>query len=252
MEQSEIDEFIRNTSFTGYQKITLPSGQVIPGKDRKPLADRIFPEDFNGKTYLDVGSYYGFFLHEAINRGASRAVGIEADPERFRISQKLATLWGGKVEILEGLIEEVECSEQFDVVTFLNVLHHVTDPMRVMKRLASLCKGTLIVEFRQPVDNQFLVECFHSYEQTKPEQQSALGKKFRKARMKIERRFMNWIMKRIPMIGVASIQYHRTYFFSPKAFYNAFVVHEKLFRDVEFRPSLKKGQVVAFCDCRPE
>ena len=252
MEQSEIDEFIRNTSFTGYQKITLPSGQVIPGKDRKPLADRIFPENFSGKTYLDVGSYYGFFLHEAVNRGASRAVGIEADAERFRISAKLASLWDGKIEILEGLVEEVECSEQFDVVTFLNVLHHVTDPMKVMKRLASLCKGTLIVEFRQPVDNQFLVECFHTYEQTKPKQQSVLGKKIRKARMKIERIFMNWVMKRIPMIGVASIQYHRTYFFTPKAFYNAFVVHEKLFRDVEFRPSLKKGQIVAFCDCRPE
>lgn len=41
-------------------------------------------------------------------------------------------------------------------------------------------------------------------------------------------------------------------FFNPKAFYNAFVVHEKLFRDVEFRPSLKKGQIVAFCDCRTE
>lgn len=79
---------------------------------------------------------------------------------------------------MEGCVEEVECSEQFDVVTFLNVLHHVTYPMLVMKKLAILCKGTLIVEFRQPVDNQFLVECFHTYDETKAEQQSAVGKSF--------------------------------------------------------------------------
>ncbi|WP_455198599.1 class I SAM-dependent methyltransferase, partial [Kaarinaea lacus] len=234
------------------KKLPCPQGRSFRDRTGNPLRIKFFLKIFSGKTYLDVGSYYGFFLHEAVNRGASRAVGIEADPERFQISSKLASLWEGKIEILEGMVEEVECSEQFDVVTFLNVLHHVTDPMRVMKKLASLCKGTLIVEFRQPVDNQFLVECFHSYEQTKPEQQSAMAKKIRKLRMKIERKFMNWVMKRIPMIGVASIQYHRTYFFSPKAFYNAFVVHEQLFRDVEFRPSLKKGQIVAFCDCRSE
>jgi 2-polyprenyl-3-methyl-5-hydroxy-6-metoxy-1,4-benzoquinol methylase len=230
LEQTELDDFIRNTPFSGYQKITLPSGEVIPGKDRKPMADQIFTENLDGKTYLDVGPYYGFFLHEAIRRGASRAVGIEADPERFRIAEKLAGLWNGKIELIEGLVEEVECSEQFDVVSFLRVLHHVTDPVLAMKTLAKLCRGTLIVEFRQPTDKQFMIECFHSPGKTAP---SRIGAIFQKAQRKVDRFLMNQAMKRIPMIGVASVQYHRTYYFTSKAFYNAFVVHDQPLRQHE-------------------
>jgi len=251
MDKTEIDRFIRDTEFTGYQKITLPSGEVIPGRDRKPLADKIFAESLDGKTYLDVGCYYGYFLHDAVRRGASRAVGIEADAERFGIAKKLAGLWDGKVDILEGLAEEVDIDEKFDVVTFLNVLHHVTDPMQVMKKLASFCKGTLIVEFRQPIDNQFLVECFHSPGKTTAAPKSFIGKLWKGGIYAIERFFMARIANRVPMIGVASVEYHRSYFYSPKAFVNAFQVHGKLFRSVEFRRSLTSGQMLAFCDCRP-
>ena len=252
MDKTEIEEFVRNTDFAGYQKITLPSGDVIPGRDRTPLADKIFPEDFEGKTYLDVGCYYGFFLHDAIRRGASRVVGIEADSERFGIAEKLASLWGGKIEVLEGLVEEIDSPEQYDVVTFLNVLHHVTDPMQVMKKVAGLCKGTLIVEFRQPIDNQFLIECFHSPGKTSAKPRSLIRQVIKGSRLAVERFFMARIMKRIPMIGVASVEYHRSYFYSPKAFANEFHVHGKLFRNVEFRRSLTTGQMLAFCDCRPD
>ena len=65
MENTEVEDFIRNTRFTGYQKITLPSGDVIPGDDRQPLADRIFPEDFEGKTYLDVGAVCLFSIRSS-------------------------------------------------------------------------------------------------------------------------------------------------------------------------------------------
>lgn len=252
MEQAEIDEFICNTEFSGYQRIVLPSGEVIPGRDRQPLADKIFLEDFEGKTYLDVGCYYGFFLHEAIRRGASRAVGIEADSERFVISKTIASLWGNKIEVLEGLLEDVDCDEQFDVVTFLNVLHHVTDPMQVVKKLVSLCKGTLIIEFRQPVDYQFLYECFHAPGKTDPNQESLIGKVIKRARLEVERFFMARVMNWIPMIGVASVEYHRSFFYSPKAFVNEFQVHGKLFRSVEFRRSVKSGQILAFCNCHPQ
>ena len=66
----------------------------------------------------------------------------ETDLERFIISQKLAGLWDSKVEVMEARLEEVDCAEQFDFVTFLCVLHYVTDLMMVMKKLARLCKGT--------------------------------------------------------------------------------------------------------------
>ena len=216
-----------------------------------PLADLIFPSDFAGKTVLDVGCYYGYFLHEAIRRGAERAVGIEANPERFQISSKLSQLWNGKIDICQGLVEDVKIEERFDYVIFLNILHHVIDPVAVMRRLVSLCRGTLIVEFRQPVDREFLFECFHKPGQVE-RGGSLVGRTIRRARMGIEGVMMRAIMGTIPMIGVASVEYHRSYFFSPRAFSNTFQIHNKLFREVEFRPSLAKGQILAFCDCRPE
>lgn len=46
---SDIDRFISETKFSGYQQITLPGGRVIPGTDRSPVADLIYPSDLTGK-----------------------------------------------------------------------------------------------------------------------------------------------------------------------------------------------------------
>src|SRR4051812_5301551 len=64
---------------SGYQRLVLPGGQVVPGVDRSDVADRVFPADLTGRSVLDVGCYYGYFLHEAARRGARRAVGVEPD-----------------------------------------------------------------------------------------------------------------------------------------------------------------------------
>jgi SAM-dependent methyltransferase len=245
----DIDRFIRETDFAGYQQITLPSGRVIPGTDRSPVARLIYPEDLTGKSVLDVGCNYGFFLHEAVRRGASKAVGIEANPESFRVASTLATLWNGKIEVHPGLLEEVELEEKFDLVIFLNVIHHVKDPIPVITKLASLCRGTLIVEFRQPHDEQFVRECFHRDRLPSSERRSLLRRAAARVRIGLETRFMELATSRLPIIGVGSVPYHRSYFFSKRAFRNMFQVHNPVFKSVQYRPSLTRGQVLAVCDC---
>jgi SAM-dependent methyltransferase len=240
-----IDRFIAETTFSGYQRVILPNGRIIPGVDRSPAADLVFPDDLAGKSVLDVGCYYGFFLHDAVRRGASRAVGIEADPERFRIASALAPLWDGKIEIHEGLLEHVELSEKFDVVLFLNVLHHVKDPVPVIRKLAGMCRGTLIVEFRQPHDSQFVSECFHQQARG-----SSLWKRSsRRVRLALETRLVERVTRHLPVIGVGSVEYHRSYYFSRAGFRNMFQVHNRLFKSVEFRSSITRGQALAICDC---
>lgn len=245
----DIDRFIRQTEFAGYQQLTLPSGRVIPGTDRLPTAELVYPADLTGKSVLDVGCNYGFFLHEAIRRGAKRAVGIEANAESFRIASTLATLWDGKIEVHQGLLEEVELKETFDLVIFLNVIHHVTDPVPVVKKLASLCRGTLILEFRQPHDLQFVQECFHKEKLPTTGPRSLVRRIGHRIRMATETRLMELATRRLPIIGVGSVEYHRSYFFSQAGFRNMFQVHNRMFRSVEFRPSLTRGQALAVCDC---
>ena len=246
----DIEGFIRQTQFSGYQRITLPGGRVIPGTDRSPVANRIFPSSLAGKSVLDVGCYYGYFLHEAIRRGATRAVGIEADPERFRIASTLATLWDGKIDVHQGLLETVELNEKFDLVVFLNVLHHVKDPVPVIRKLASLCRGTLVVEFRQPHDSQFVIDCFHPKLRASGARRSILGSAVRRLSVAVEARLVEALVSSLPVVGVGSVEYHRSYFYSRKGFRNMFQVHNQLFREIEFRRSQTRGQVLAFCRCR--
>ncbi|HWN18408.1 MAG TPA: methyltransferase domain-containing protein [Gemmatimonadales bacterium] len=248
-ETLDIDRFIRETEFAGYQRITLPDGRVIPGTDRSPTADLVFPADLTGKTVLDVGCNYGFFLQEAIRRGAKRAVGIEANPDSFRVASTLATLWKGRIEIHQGLLEEVQLNEKFDLVIFLNVIHHVTDPVPVVKKLASLCRGTLIVEFRQPHDSQFVHECFHKEKVPTRVRRSLIRRIANRIRIATETRLMELATKRLPIIGVGSVEYDRSYFFSQRGFTNMFQIHNRLFKRVEFRPSVTRGQTLAVCDC---
>jgi len=248
-ETLDIDRFIRETEFAGYQQITLPSGRVIPGTDRSLTAELVYPADLRGKSVLDVGCNYGFFLHDAIRRGAKRAVGIEANPESFRIASTLATLWDGKIDVYQGLLEDVELKEKFDLVIFLNVIHHVKDPVPVVRKLASLCRGTLILEFRQPHDPQFVQECFHKEKLPTARSRSLVRRITRRIRMATETRLMELATKRLPIIGVGSVEYHRSYFFSQAGFKNMFQVHNRLFKSVEFRPSRTRGQVLAICDC---
>lgn len=207
--------------------------------------------DLTGKTVLDVGCYYGFFLHEAIRRGARRAVGIEMDPQRFQIAKTLAPLWNGKVEVHQGRIEDINLDEQFDIVLFLNVMHHVNDPITVMKKLTSLCRDTLVVEFRQPHDPQFVQEALHGPTELLNHRVSRLRRLARRVRLSVEAPAMKLITRRLPIIGVGGVEYHRSYFFSQAGFRNAFVKHNRLFESVEFRPSVEDGQALAFCDCKP-
>jgi len=245
----DIEELIKNTKFTGYQQITLPSGQVIPGTDRFPIADLIFPTNFEHKTILDVGCYYGYFLHEAVRRGANRAVGFEADPERYRISSALAQLWDGKIKIVQGLLEEIEYNEKFDYVIFLNVLHHVKDPIQVMQKLAKLCRGTLVVEFRQLNDPQFIYECFHKPGEVDAIPRSIPQKVLHRFKLKTQSKLVKLLTKNMPLVGVGSVEYDRSFYFSQLGFKNIFQVHNKLFKEIHFRPSISPGQILAFCDC---
>jgi 2-polyprenyl-3-methyl-5-hydroxy-6-metoxy-1,4-benzoquinol methylase len=245
----DVDRFINETTFSRYQRITLPGGRVIPGTDRSRVADLIYPFDLAGKSILDVGCYYGFFLHEAIRRGAERAVGIEADPERFRIASTLARLWNGTIDIHQGTVEELELNEKFDHVLLLNVLHHVKDPVPVIRKLTGLCQGTMIVEFRQPHDAQFVSECFHKDRAADSAKGSLVRRSAQRVRMALETRLVEQVTKRLPLIGVGSIEYHRSYYFSQAGFRNMFQVHNRLFRSIEFRPSVTQGQALAICDC---
>lgn len=222
----------------------MPHGLRVEGNDKTRVARSVFDFDLQGKAVLDVGTYYGFFPLYAIQHGARKAVGLEVDPERFSIARGIAHLHGEPYAILQGSIEEAEFDERFDVVLFLNVLHHLRDPIPVMRKLAAVCKDKVIVEFCTPSDSAYIRYTY----------QTGAGTIVSRAN-RVRAVLRSWVVRiaiyRLPMIAIGNWEYHRTFYFSPEAFYNLFVIHHKLFNDVTFRRGLTNDKrTIAVCTVR--
>ena len=114
-----------------YQEIILPNGSVIKKKSSKTIQDsrkkitKLFDDiDFSGKTYLDIGCAEGFFLREAISRGAKSAEGVDIENIRIEVNSFINNLWGysEKIKVINGDFRNI--TEQYDIVSCIAVLHH--------------------------------------------------------------------------------------------------------------------------------
>jgi len=129
-----------------YQRIELPWGLHTDGEDRRETARLILPERMDGMSLLDIGCFLGFFEHEALRRGAQRAVGIDIDPDRLRQARGLAECLGLPVEFHRCDLERDPLPGKFDLVLCLNVLHHVYDPVAALDRLLDATRERLVLE----------------------------------------------------------------------------------------------------------
>jgi SAM-dependent methyltransferase len=239
--KEEVEEFLAVTQFSRYQSVPLPHGLRTPGRDPAKALDLILGDRVRGKSVLDVGTYYGLFLYEALRRGASKAVGLEPDPERYEIASRIADIWGKRYRILNGTVDSVAMEERFDVVLFLNVLHHVPDPIFTVKRLTELCRDTLIVEFCLVDDPRYLQHLYGD-----PETPTLLAR----ARAVLRSLILRCIGAGLPLMAVGNREYHRTFYCSPAAFRNLFMVHHKFFDAIQFIRSGQRTSHRAIAVCR--
>lgn len=211
----EVKEVIAHNNFE-YQRVYLPHGLYTPGDDRSDTLRQIFPESFAGASLLDIGSANGFFCFEAERRGAGRVVGIELKDKRFQHALVLKQLLRSKVEFLQLDILTNEADEKFDYVLFLNVLHHLKEPMHALRKLASITNQKLIIEIPTLTDPKF--------RQSLPFFEAILTP----------------LLNRLPLIGVSSLlnsSIDQTFVFSPSALQRALLDHEQLFQSIQIMPS---------------
>ena len=140
---------------TWYHTIDLGSGVITPGVDN--TIDRIamigLPQDLRGLSVLDIGAWDGAFSFEAERRGASRIVAVDSfcwsgegwgTRDGFDCARRVLN---SKVEDRE--IEVLDLSPEsvgvFDLVLFLGVLYHMKHPLLTLERVASVCRGQLIL-----------------------------------------------------------------------------------------------------------
>ena len=92
----------------------LASAGLIPGDS----------QDGSRKlTYLDVGSFYGWFVKEMRDRGFD-ATGVELDPLAREVGISVYGLNPSSIEIGEASAYLANLEQPFDVVSCYSVLHH--------------------------------------------------------------------------------------------------------------------------------
>jgi tRNA (mo5U34)-methyltransferase len=148
-----------------YHTQEVAPGVVTPGMfDLRPYVDRYgLPGDLTGMRALDVGTFEGFWAFELERRGAE-VTALDVDriqqldwPRHLRPSED--GVRGGGFELVHAARESgvrrvgatiyeatpERLGGRFDLVFCGSVLIHVRDPMLALERLASLCRGDLIL-----------------------------------------------------------------------------------------------------------
>lgn len=223
MTKAELEALLAREKFV-YQRMDLPHGLATRGEDRSATARIILPERMDGRSVLDVGCCYGFFLYRARERGATRLVGLEKNPERLRHARLLREVYGDGPEFSDEDFEAVCARERFDDVFLLNVLHHLKEPVAALRTLARAAKRRLVVEFPTPADPKFSKGLL-------PGVAAALS--------------------RLPLIGVSSLSENdQTFLFTKAAFERVLTEHEPLVSKITFHasPKKEKGRVIAICE----
>ena len=189
-------------TFGWCQTIDLGNGVVTKGIDPHEISPGIIPE-ISGRSVLDIGAGDGKFSFAAEKAGASRVVALDHDawgvdfvardsyweecirsgtvpdqtrdvtdfwrpdlPGRRGFEFARATL-ASKVEPLVGDFQEVDLDElgQFDVVLYLDVLHHTEEPLTALERLRTVTKDVAVIETEavhlQHLDDEVLLQ-FHA------------------------------------------------------------------------------------------
>ena len=235
----EVDAFLAEHEFIGYQEIPLPHGKSVPGKRHDRRLEQILGDRAKGKTLLDVGTNYGLFPYWAIQRGEKRAVGLEAQESRYKTASEIAALHGDAYEIKGGFAEDLSTNEVFDIVLVLNVLHHVKNPIQTVLHLSQICRETMIFELSRAEDSAYIDYCYSKFAR------HLLPKR---GLARLHSVLLRLVVGKLPLVAVGNVEYHRTFFFNPAAFYNLFVVHHQVFSDIQFeRSCINRDRYIAIC-----
>ncbi len=219
--EGEISHILDRFQFE-YQGICLPSGHLTTGSDRSATLDIVLDADLAGKSVLDIGCAYGYFCFEAERRRASSVTGTELKPHRFVGANILREILGSDVRFLKRDVFAEGLEGKYDVVLFLNVLHHLAEPVRALRALAGWCTDKLVIEFPTLQDPKF---------------QSTLGEGAPRD------------LNELPLIGVSLFeQCDQHFLFTTEAVRRILTLNAGTFEEIDFVQSpIAADRMIAIC-----
>jgi len=103
-------------NYVGDRKFETPRADFINGKI-----------DYEGCRFLDIGCNTGFFIFNALDRGAIYAEGYEGDVDSFSQIQSYINLAKEEIIVKNEYFSFEDLEMNFDIAHLLNVVHHFGD-----------------------------------------------------------------------------------------------------------------------------
>jgi SAM-dependent methyltransferase len=116
------------------------------------------PEDWQGKSVLDVGCGTGRNLFWALNYGASSAVAIDVNVQSLGVARRnLAPFEGAAV--LQRSAYDVGFENQFDIAFSIGVIHHLENPKLALAQMVRAVKqqGSVLIWVYGRENNEWIV-----------------------------------------------------------------------------------------------
>ncbi|MGE0653823.1 MAG: DUF1698 domain-containing protein [Alphaproteobacteria bacterium] len=133
-----------------YHRMALAPGVETPGVYAPAgILDLMgFPDDFRGKSVLDLGCADGFFSFEAERRGAARVLAVDYLPLGANGFQTAHRILGSAVEYRQLSVYDLDPAVigTFDIVLFLGVFYHLRHPLLALDRIHAVCRERLFLE----------------------------------------------------------------------------------------------------------
>jgi len=111
------------------------------------------PEDWAGKSFLDVGCGMGRNSYWPLRYGAARGVAVDVDSRSVAAARH--TLRGfPQAEVTLASAYDLRFRDEFDIVFSIGVLHHLADPQRALANMVRAVKpGGLVLIWVYGLEN---------------------------------------------------------------------------------------------------
>ncbi len=132
-----------------YQSICYGGEELLQGRrpDILERLQRLPKTDLQGKTVLDLGCNVGMNCYLAVDRGAVKAVGVDASPKIASAAVRLNTLFTAPCHfIVHDLNEELGEVGQFDTVLCFSLVRHLKSTDGIVATIRRTTRRVLYFE----------------------------------------------------------------------------------------------------------